>query len=49
MDSETVTYLLRDVPESLWRRVRALCALRGCTVRDLIIGLLEAETKGVKG
>ena len=35
------TYLLRDMPAVLWRRVRAQAALEGVSVRDLIMRLLE--------
>ena len=32
-----------DVPESLHRRVKAGCAQRGVTIREVILQLLEAE------
>lgn len=32
-----------DVPESLHKRVKAGCALRGVTIRDVILELLERE------
>jgi hypothetical protein len=38
-------YLLRDVPEDLWRKVKAAAALKGESVRELLIRLLLAETK----
>jgi hypothetical protein len=36
-----VTYLLRDVPIALWRKVKAKAALEGSTVRDVILRLLR--------
>jgi len=35
-----VTYLLRDIDSSLWRRVKAKAALRGESIRDVILRLL---------
>lgn len=32
-----------DVPESLHRRVKAGCAVRGVSIRDVILELLEHE------
>src|SRR5690349_6615722 len=32
-----------DVPESLHKRVKAGCALRGVTIRDVVLALLEQE------
>ena len=34
-------YLLRGIPEDLWREVKATAALNGVTVREVIIELLE--------
>ena len=41
-------YVLRGVDAKLWRRIKALAALRGITIRELIIGLLEKEVKNSK-
>ena len=35
------TYLLRNVPTDLWRRVKAKAALRGESVRDVLLRLLR--------
>jgi hypothetical protein len=32
-----------DVPEDLHRRVKVGCALRGVTIRDVVLELLERE------
>ena len=34
------TYLLRKIDDSLWRRIKALCALQDRTPEDLITMLL---------
>ena len=39
------SYILREVDEKLWRKVKSLAALRGMTIKDLIIELLEKEVK----
>jgi len=39
------TYILKDIDEGLWRKVKSLAALRGITIRELIIELLEKEVK----
>lgn len=36
-------YLLRDVPENLWRKFKALAALRGTSARKLLIELIRKE------
>jgi hypothetical protein len=36
-----VNYLLRNIPDDVWRRVKALAALRGSTVRDLLLACLR--------
>ena len=36
-------YILKGVDDKLWREVKAAAALRGMTVKDLIIKLLEKE------
>jgi hypothetical protein len=35
-----------DVPESLHKRVKAGCALRGVSIREVILELLEREFPG---
>jgi hypothetical protein len=35
------TYLLRDIPEQLWRRVKARAAMEGKSVRDALLALLD--------
>lgn len=39
------TYILKGFDEDLWRKVKSLAALRGMTIKDLIIDLLEKEVK----
>jgi len=39
------TYILKGFNEDLWRKVKALAAMRGITIKDLIIDLLEKEVK----
>ena len=39
------SYILREVDEKLWRKVKAIAALRGMTIKELIIELLEKEVK----
>ncbi len=39
------TYILKGFDESLWRKVKALAAIRGITVKELILSLLENEVK----
>jgi hypothetical protein len=34
-------YLLRDIPETLWRKVKSKAALQGKTVRDALLELLS--------
>lgn len=38
-------YLLRDVPDDLWRQVKATAALKGESIRDVLLRLLRAYTK----
>jgi plasmid stability protein len=40
-----MTYLLRDVPDDLWRKVKAKAALRGQSLRDVLIQALTAYLK----
>jgi hypothetical protein len=36
-----MNYLLRNVPEGLWRQAKAAAALRGVTVRELLLSCLR--------
>jgi len=38
-------YTLKEVDDKLWRKVKAVAALRGKSIKDLIIELLEKEVK----
>jgi len=38
-------YTLEKVDDKLWRKVKVLVAMRGTTIRNLIIELLEKEVK----
>ncbi len=38
-------YILKNVDAKLWRKVKVLVAMRGTTIRNLIIDLLEKEVK----
>jgi hypothetical protein len=38
-------YLLRDVPDDLWRKVKAAAALKGESVRDVLLRLLRDYVK----
>ena len=39
------SYTLKDVDDKLWRKVKSLAALRGMTIKELILDLLEKEVK----
>jgi predicted DNA-binding ribbon-helix-helix protein len=41
-------YILKGIDDQLWREVKAIAALQGMTVKDLIIKLLEKETRKLK-
>ena len=41
-------YILKGIDDKLWREVKAIAALQGMTVKDLIIKLLEIEVKKLK-
>jgi hypothetical protein len=41
-------YILKGIDDKLWREVKAVAALQGMTVKDLIIKLLEKEAKKLK-
>lgn len=38
-------YTLKEVDDKLWRKVKSLAALRGITIKELILDLLEKEVK----
>ena len=39
------SYLLRGIPTDLWRKVKAKAALRGESLRDVILRLLSEYAK----
>jgi predicted HicB family RNase H-like nuclease len=41
-------YILRGIDDKLWREVKAVAALQGVSIKDLIIKLLEKEAKKLK-
>jgi hypothetical protein len=41
-------YILKGIDDKLWREVKAVAALQGVSIKDLIIKLLEKETKKLK-
>ena len=45
---EMADYILKGIDDKLWREVKAIAALQGMTVKELIIKLLEKETKKLK-
>lgn len=38
-----------DIPESIYKRLKSVAALRGCTVKDLLLRGVQAELEGAKG
>jgi hypothetical protein len=40
------TYLLRDVPADLWRRVKAKAAMKDESIRHVILRLLQKYADG---
>jgi hypothetical protein len=42
-----MNYLLRNVPEDLWRQAKAAAALKGVTVRELLLSCLRELAEGV--
>lgn len=40
------TYLLRDIDDELWRKVKSKAAAEGMTVKDVILQLLAEWVKG---
>lgn len=39
------TYLLRDIPDDLWRQVKAKAALDGVSVKAMLLGFLRQTVK----
>lgn len=37
------TYILKDIDENLWRKVKSYAALQGISIKELILELLEEE------
>ena len=42
-----MNYLLRNIPEDLWRRAKAAAALKGVTVRELLLSCLRELADGI--
>jgi len=42
-----MNYLLRNIPDDLWRRAKAAAALKGVTVRELLLSCLQELAGGV--
>lgn len=40
------TYLLRGIPDDLWRQIKAHAAMHGTTVRELLIDAIREIVKG---
>ena len=40
--SGTQNVYVRGMPRDLWRRLRAAAAIRGCSLRDLVVEALTA-------
>ena len=38
-------YILKNVDDKLWHKIKVLVAMRGTTIRKLILDLLEKELK----
>ena len=36
------SYILRDIPDDVWRQVKSTAALEGITVRELILRAIKA-------
>ena len=39
------SYVIRKIPDELWRQVRMLAAERSTTIRELLINMIIKETK----
>jgi hypothetical protein len=37
-----MNYILRDIDDELWKKVKSQAALEGVTVKEVILGLLRA-------
>jgi len=48
-NADTTSYILRDIPTDLWRRVKSTAALRGESLKEALIQLLIDYTKGSHG
>jgi len=42
-----MNYLLRNIPDDLWRRAKAAAALKGVTVRELLLSCIQELAGGV--
>jgi NRPS condensation-like uncharacterized protein len=42
------TYILRDIDDEFWRKVKSKAAAEGMTVKDVILKLLAEWVKGRK-
>ena len=38
-----------DIPDPIYRRLKSAAALRGCSVKDLVLRGVKAELEGTKG
>jgi len=41
----TKSYLLRDIPEGFWRQIKSTAALKGVSIQNFIVSLIEKELK----
>lgn len=41
-----MTYLFRDIPDDLWKRVKVQAAKNGESIRDVMLRFLLAYVKG---
>lgn len=41
-----MTYLFRDIPDDLWRKVKSKAALNGESLRDVLLRLLRQYVSG---
>ena len=48
MNEKTVTIIIRNIPRELKDRFKAACALKGKTMNDVIISLMEREVENQK-
>lgn len=40
-----MTYLLRDIPDDLWRKAKSKAALKGESIRDVLLRVLTQYVK----